>query len=305
MESDQFALKLKEFQFNEYLMIKMSTIKTGTYNISNLADSKIINVLTQLQENILNRIAYLIEYLEKKSPTLKDKYINSLLNKISAVKSTVSYDITPIIHKFPILEKFPTLVDQVIWRTLEILDIAKGIVDLNTEDETTNRANIRSYLIFRYYNVQSLIDITNRMEGITLYKEFVTDYVKSLAPQNPPIQSLEEFRSEIIQSNKTKPGIGWVILQGEIREGKFPQRKDTCIWKDAIQDIPDLELKYLIACYGDFQGYNNSNPAFRLTMEHTIMEGDPYCSCCLHDTRITNNLLHPSEEFYNSMREGN
>ncbi|XEO78334.1 hypothetical protein WKT22_03373 [Candidatus Lokiarchaeum ossiferum] len=303
MELDPFVLKSKEFQLN-ILMITMSTIKTGSYSISNLADSKKINVLNQLQENILNRVAYLIQFLEKKSPILKEKYVNSLLDKISMDKSIISYNITPIFQKFPVLENFPLLVEQVIGRTLEILNIPVRIMDLNTEVETTNRANIRSYLIFRYYNVQSIIESTDRVRGISLYKEFVTEYVKSFAPQNPPIKSLEEFRSATIQSNKKKPNIGWVILQGKIQDGKFPQRKDTCMWKDAIQDLPDQELKYLVACYGDFQGYNNSNPAFRLTMEHTIMEGDPYCSCCLHDTRITGNLTHPSREFYDSMKEG-
>ena len=112
---------------------------------------------------------------------------------------------------------------------------------------------------------------------------------------------MEEFREARIPREGDSPNIGWVIVQGVIKDGKFPQRKDTCMWHDAIKELPDTELRYLAACYGDFQGYNNNNENFMLTMEHTIVEGDPYCSCVLHDTRIDNSLEHPPKEFFDNM----
>ena len=36
-------------------------------------------------------------------------------------------------------------------------------------------------------------------------------------------------------------------------------------------------------------------------MDHTIAEGDPYCSCVVHDTRIDWNLTHPSKEYWDSI----
>ncbi|MCE7747201.1 MAG: hypothetical protein GPJ51_02315 [Candidatus Heimdallarchaeota archaeon] len=38
-----------------------------------------------------------------------------------------------------------------------------------------------------------------------------------------------------------------------------------------------------------------------LTMEHIIVAGDSYCSCILHDTRINDDLTHPSKEFFDNM----
>ncbi|MCG3224149.1 MAG: hypothetical protein H7647_06760 [Candidatus Heimdallarchaeota archaeon] len=39
-------------------------------------------------------------------------------------------------------------------------------------------------------------------------------------------------------------------------------------------------------------------------MEHTLMEGDPYCSRVLHDTRIDYDLRHPPKEFWDNFKPG-
>ena len=67
---------------------------------------------------------------------------------------------------------------------------------------------------------------------------------------------------------------------------------------DAISDLQDSEVKYYICCYGDFEGARQSNRHFVLTMERTIIEGYPYCDSVFHDTRIDDNLAHPSEELF-------
>jgi hypothetical protein len=38
-----------------------------------------------------------------------------------------------------------------------------------------------------------------------------------------------------------------------------------------------------------------------LTMEHTIAQGDQYCSRVLHDTRVDWNLKHPPKEFWDNI----
>ncbi len=37
-------------------------------------------------------------------------------------------------------------------------------------------------------------------------------------------------------------------------------------------------------------------------MEHTIAQGDPYCSRVIHDTRVDWNLAHPPKEFWDNMK---
>jgi hypothetical protein len=36
-------------------------------------------------------------------------------------------------------------------------------------------------------------------------------------------------------------------------------------------------------------------------MEHTIVEGYPYCDCVVHDIRINDDLTHPLKEFWDNI----
>ena len=72
---------------------------------------------------------------------------------------------------------------------------------------------------------------------------------------------------------------------------------------DAITDFEDTEVKYHICCYGDYQGIKTLNPAFVLTMEHTIAEGDRYCSRIVHDPRVDWDLRHLPQSFWDEMLE--
>jgi hypothetical protein len=72
-----------------------------------------------------------------------------------------------------------------------------------------------------------------------------------------------------------------------IGEGKYAFRNDNCVFLNAIgEDLPDSELKYYVCCYRDYEKFRNYHDSIILTMEHTIAQGDPYCSRVLHDTRI-------------------
>ena len=97
----------------------------------------------------------------------------------------------------------------------------------------------------------------------------------------------------------------WVTIRGMIGEGKYAFRNENCILMEASVDLPDSELKYYIGCYGDYEKFKNYNDSIILTMEHTIAQGDPYCSRVLHDTRIDWDLRHPPKSFWDSMRPEN
>jgi hypothetical protein len=91
-----------------------------------------------------------------------------------------------------------------------------------------------------------------------------------------------------------------------LEDGKYAFKNKNCpTCADAMVDLPDVELKYLAACYGDYGAFRaNTSDHIILTMEHTIIEGDPYCSRVLHDTRIDYKLRHPPKEFWDNFEPG-
>ncbi|GAH04656.1 unnamed protein product, partial [marine sediment metagenome] len=60
-----------------------------------------------------------------------------------------------------------------------------------------------------------------------------------------------------------------------------------------------------VCCYGDYEKFKNYHDSIILTMEHTIAQGDPYCSRVLHDTRVDWDLHHPPKSFWDSMKPEN
>lgn len=284
----------------------MEVFRTGKYHISDLHKFQELQPLEFAKRTILKRLNYLIGFIKKEQPGILPSFVNKLNSRFVQL-STPSH----IYEKFTIpadicadflhLKLYPDLVRSSLIYYLHLLkfDITKNWIE--DKIKVPNKNYIQSFLHHRYYNVLVLTEVLERNQAVQLFKDYITAYIKSIAPKIPNYETLEEFRSARIPKEGEPPNIGWVIVQGLIENGKFPQRKDTCMWDDAIQDLPDLELKYLAACYGDFQSYNNNNENFILTMEHTIVAGDSYCSCILHDTRINDDLIHPSKEFFDNM----
>ncbi len=284
----------------------MEVFTTGKYHISDLDNKHELQPLEFAKQTILKRLNYLIGFIKKEKPEILQSYVTKLnirfvelLNQSYLDENIV--DKIDVNNDFIHLRVYPDLIHNSLNYYLQLLDV--GFSEKWTEDKikVPNRRYIQSFLYHRYYNALVLTEILGRNLGIQLFKDYIDSYVKSIASGRPKYETLEEFREARIPRESDSPNIGWVIIQGVIENGKFPQRKDTCMWDDAIKELPDIELRYLAACYGDFQSYNNNNENFILTMEHTIVKGDPYCSCILHDTRINDDLTHPPKEFFDSM----
>ncbi len=284
----------------------MNVFRTGQYHISDLERMKELQPFDFAKKTILKRLNYLIGFIKRENPELVPSFVKKLSGKFEILlkkpyKSTniqISEKLTSdLMH----LKLYPELIHNAILYYLQLLqfDYTK-----NWEEATikvTNLNHIQSFLYHRYYNAETITEILERNQAVQLFKKYITAYVKTLAPERPNYETLEEFREARRPKDGDQLNIGWEIVQGIIQDGKFPQRKDTCMWADALVDLPDTELKYLAACYGDFQSYNNNNGNFILTMEHTIVSEDPYCSCVVHDTRMNHDLTHPSLEFFDNI----
>ncbi|MCE7742162.1 MAG: hypothetical protein GOP50_06855 [Candidatus Heimdallarchaeota archaeon] len=284
----------------------MEVFQTGQYHISDLDRMKELQPLEFAKKTILKRLNYLLGFIKKDKPDILPGFVVKLNTKFILLSKQIYKEakvLIPedVIEDFMHLKMYPDLLRNSMAYYLQLLNFDTTRNWTKDKIKVPNKNYILSFLLHRYYSVQALTEALERNQAVQLFKDYITAYVKSIAPKKPNYETLEEFREARIPKKGDPPNIGWVIAQGVIEDGKFPQRKDTCMWNDAIKELPDTELKYLAACYGDFQSYNNNNEHFILTMEHTIVAGDSYCSCILHDTRINDDLSHPPKEFFDQM----
>ncbi len=284
----------------------MEVFRTGQYDISDLNRLQELQPLEFAKRSVLKRLNYLIGYLKKEMPGILPAFVTRLKKyfdqqlKTSFVEK-MKFDLAETSNEFLHLKIYPDLLKASLDYFLQLLDYSTDKEWISDTIKIPNKNYIQSFLYHRYSNVLTLTEVIERNQAVRLFKGYIESYVKSLSSAGPKYETLEEYRNARIPKEDDPPSIGWAIVQGKIENGKYPQRKDTCMWADAIEDLPDIELKYLAACYGDFQGYNNCNENFILTMKHTVVEGYPYCDCVVHDIRINNVLNHPSKEFFDNM----
>lgn len=221
-------------------------------------------------------------------PLLTRKYLS--LNAV---------DVSPLIADLVHLGVFPQLAGMYLNYHFQLLQLTKE--KWETEKiEVTLQTRLRSWLIPQYTNLQMLTDIITRDQAIQLFKHHITQYMRRrIADHDERFQTLEELREDFLQMEAKDTGVEGVV--GEVEGGKLIWRRDCCHLDAALADLTDRELKYLVCCFGDFEGVRTFNKCLKLTMEHTIAAGDPYCDCVYYDTRITEDFTHPPKEFFDSI----
>jgi len=253
------------------------------------------------------RLNYLLKIIRNKKPNIFSDYIKNLeLKYKSLVKEDILskkvLDITEFLKDFEYLKEYPKLAKYNLEYFLQILQLSDKDDWIKEKTNVVEKNYLRAFLIPRYYNVLVLTETIKRDEAIKLYKYFVSQNIKdNLSPNRKIFDTLEDFQ-EYFEMDKKEITIGWHGVLSDVKDGKYFFRKDNCLWADALIDLPDKMLKYLICCYGDFQiAVARSNDNFILTMKHTIVEGDPYCDCIIHDTSIDWNLTHPPKEYWDAI----
>ncbi|MBE0527038.1 MAG: L-2-amino-thiazoline-4-carboxylic acid hydrolase, partial [Candidatus Thorarchaeota archaeon] len=139
-------------------------------------------------------------------------------------------------------------------------------------------------------------------EAISLWKRFFTQYTidDRIPPETPFIDLETLFAKRMAAVDEDNPS-DWVLIRGMIADGKYAYRNDNCFWVESLEDLPDSEIKYYVCCYGDYEGARDYHENIVLTMEHTIAQGDPYCSRVMHDTCVDFDLRHPPKKFWDNM----
>ncbi len=264
-----------------------------------------INPSEKLPDFVLKRLDYLIEFIGTKNADSLDAFVSSLESRY---KKTVnadytqskSIDVNSTLSNYNNLQKYTSLATSAINYYIQILGIADG----NAWDESVdvfNRDFHRAFLLPRYHNLVTMIETMGREDAIKIWKQFFTYYIiDNRKPSDTPFVDLETLLEE--RNQAADDDSDWVMVRGMIAEGKYAYRNDNCLWVDALDDLTDSEIKYYICCYGDYEGARRYyHDSIILTMEHTIAQGDPYCSRVLHDTRVDYDLRHPTKEFWDNM----
>jgi hypothetical protein len=255
----------------------------------------------------LKRLDYLLGFIKKSNQSIIQKYIKNLeteFEKLATKEFLSSNDkiISKMLKELEFLKQNSQLVKHILNYSFQLLNLSKEISSLDEKFEVTQYNYMRSFLIPNYYYLHVLIQTIDREEAIGLFKEYISQFlVDNKVTVETKFKSLEDSY-ERIKKSVNNPS-DWVGLYGKLSRGKLFYRNDNCLWIEVLTDLPDSEIKYCICCYGDYQiARTYRNEHIVLTMEHTIAEGDKYCSRVIHDTRFDWNLKHPPQEFWDNIK---
>lgn len=273
------------------------------------------NALERLQEipnfervvtSPLKRLNSLLGKINQHKSEALLKYAENLESRLEILttKNIVAekqLDLQKYLNELTNLRQYPKLAELAVNYILEALNLPEDKDWFSETLEVTQGVYLRAFLSARYYNILTLTETIDRSEAIVIYKlHFEKTNREWVAENEERFQNLEEFFEDT--ANKDPTDSGWLGLVGEVDNGKVLVRKDTCLWADAMAEFPDYELKFLVCCYGDYTSIKVSNRHFELTMEHSIAGGHGFCDCVIHDTRINDDLNHPSDEFFANLK---
>ncbi|NPE08968.1 MAG: hypothetical protein GNW80_11860 [Asgard group archaeon] len=286
----------------------MKFVELGIYDENALEHLTEVEPLNYAKKIPLPRLNYILGFVKKRKPEIYDAFVEKLKKNYAELKKenyidNKKFDISKVIDEFENLKQHKTLAENSLNYFLSLLELP---LDSNWEEDKLkikNKHSFRSYAFPSYQNLVSLSDTVGKEEAIKLYKIFVTEYITIRSKGTKgKYETLEEQREDEVRDFKENPYPGWVRIESTVENGKLYHRRETCLLAEAIKDLPDKDFRYLVACYKDFQGtIVNWNENFVLTMDHSIVKGDPYCSCVIHDTRINWDLTHPDEDFWENI----
>jgi len=281
-------------------------VRTGEHQPDALNKLHELQPKEEFNKGPLKRIDVLLTMIQEDFPDKLSEYISNQISNYESLLKEENIDKHTLpdflLEDKPLLKNYPKLAGYVLNYYLHLLQMS-GTPDWTTDRiKTPQCAFFRSFLLPRYQNLQMLIKTLGREQAINLYKKYVSHFFIQLGKPDTPTDfvNLREHYEKVRKPRS--PPSDWITVRGLMDNGKYFFMNENCLWVDALPYIEDKELIYLICCYGDYQSIQqNYNQHIILTMEHTIAQGDPYCSRVLHDTREDWDLRHPKKEFWDEL----
>ncbi|NHJ48992.1 MAG: hypothetical protein FK733_14495 [Asgard group archaeon] len=288
----------------------MKFIQTGTFRENYLEENTTIKIIEQIDSMMLNKLDYLIGFLKNEKPEVVTNYVKNLIKKYQGLAiedfwGNSSSEIKKVYSKFNNLKQYPDLQKTSLNYLIHLFQLKDAKAWETTEKEISRKALIQAWIFPSYYSLQTLSETIDRKEAVKFFKRYITNfYIEHPPPRRDKFVDLEKRFADRTTGDTTSSE--WVIVHTMLEEGKYAFKNKNCpTLVDAMKELPDVELKYLVSCYGDYAKFRAfTNDSIILTMEHTIMEGYPYCSRVMHDTRVDYNLRHPPTEFWDNLEPG-
>jgi hypothetical protein len=263
--------------------------------------------LEQAHRSPLRRLNYLLNYINDHKPEILEGFIEQLTSNYDMLVAspTIEEDITSLLTDYDHLQKHPNLALKMLNYYLHEFQIP---ADKDWKKDTLQipqRNELRAFLGPKYNNVLALTQVLDREKAILLYNDNQYAFYDDVAA--PTIDERFETLEEMLSTwwNHAEESPGWTgLVSTKVENGKIYFRKDNCFWDVALDEMSDPELKNSVCCHCDFKGVTLRNENFVLTMPHTIAAGNKYCTGIIHDTRINDDLSHPSEEFFDKLVPG-
>jgi len=287
----------------------MKFTQTGTFRKNTLEKPVTINPKKSVQTIFFDRLDYFLGFIAQEKSEIVTDYVKNLARKYQGLAEAdalinSSDTVEKAYSDFKYLHQYPDLTKASLNYFIKLLQLDEKHAWEMTEVEISMKALIQAWTYPSYYFLQSLTETIDRKEAVKLFKRYITHYyIDHPSPDREKFISLDEMLEKRLSGDATSSE--WVIVHTMLEDGKYAFKNKNCpTCVDAMIDLPDVELKYLVCCYGDYEKFRASySNHLILTMEHTIMEGDPYCSRVLHDTRVDYNLRHPRKEFWDRRKE--
>jgi hypothetical protein len=288
----------------------MKFTRTGTLKKDSLDELVTLNPFEMIPNILFEHLDCFVGFVVAKTPAEIGNFVNSLTKKFQGLVSedywqNLSEESKQIHTKFKNIKHFPALNQAALNYFIELLQLGEKDGWETSGVEVPRRALVEAWIFPPYYFLESLAETIGRDEAISLYKRYITHYyIVHPSPDREKFVSLERMLETRLSGDTTSSE--WVIVHAMLEEGKYAFKNENCpTCFDAAKELPDVEFQYLVCCYGDYEKFRaNSNDHIVLTMEHTLIQGDPYCSRVLHDTRVDYDLRHPPKEFWDHFRPG-
>jgi hypothetical protein len=288
----------------------MKFIQTGTYNKDFLEEITTLNLKESISNILLDKLDYFIGFIALKKSEILADFCKNLLMKYQELSKKHYSEITfqeiqnlSIEHEN--INQFPELLEASLRYLFNLLKLKeKEFIEIS-DMKLTMRALIEAWTFPSYYLIETLTETIERKEAVKFYKQLITQfYIDNPSPDRDKFTSLRK-RFENRTTGDTASS-GWVIVHTMLGEGKYAFKNKNCpTCVDSMKDLQDVEIKYLACCYPDYEKFRAySNNHIILTMEHTLMEGDLYCSRVMHDTRFDYDLRHPPKDFWDNFEPG-
>jgi len=288
----------------------MKFTQTGRFKENTLAEPVTINPIERIQEILLDRLDYFLGFVTAEKPEVISDYVKNLTRKYQGLVTedfwmSSSEGTEKVFRKFKNLNQYPNLSKASLNYFIHLLQLKDKSAWETTEVQISMKALVQAWIFPSYYFLEALGETIGRKAAVKLFKRYITHYyIEHPSPDRDKFVSLEKMVEDRLSGDTTSSE--WVIVHTMLEEGKYAFKNKNCpTCADATIDLPDIEFKYLVCCYGDyakFRAYYSDH--LILTMEHTIIEGAPYCSRVLHDTRIDYDLRHPPKEFWDNFKPG-